>query len=752
MKSTRYVDKQPYSTQYDSFDMEYRPTSVTHSIPSTEVGLAGTYNYVLTYNVDGSPDTTNLPDLGDLDSEVLTHGYNSLGQPTTLKTSIGDTTYVTDTAYTSFGELAATILRNNEGLVVDRVRTYEEDTRRLHQIWTSRQQAKKVTVADVRYEYEPAGDVTRISDAFAGDHQCFRTDHVHQLKEAWTPANGDCKADPALSGLAPGPAGYWQSYSYDTVGNRTEQVEHVTPAGKRTTTYTVPSGTHRLAETKTEDNTGVRTAAYTHDKRGNTLTRPTAGAGSQTLTWDDEGHLATSSDKTGTTSYIYSADGARLIRKDPGGKTLYLPGQELRIANGRAPTATRYYSHGGETVATRAGGKLTWLAGDHHGTAQVAIDAVSQAVSIRRQTPFGAIRASTGTWPTTMDKGFVGGTNDNTGLTHLGAREYDAGIGRFISVDPVMDDSNPQQMHGYSYASNSPATGSDPSGLMWDADGGGGGGGGGGAAPKPGDYASANAAEHWLESKRTTPPPRPKPRPRPKPKKENKSWWDSACDGASDLMGLHRGLGRGQSGTRREHRWCRGRRGMYSPYRRCWRGGVRRSWRSVSEGYRGRAQDVQARGRLRQRRTLVRIHSRRRHPRGYGGGAGKLAGASPGPLVTKRLVGAGKRAFLQSAGKLPSETAHSLRVRARFLRASAACSRMTGHFFKKQPISYGSRMAIDIGGSLLKGAKNVKNGLIPAALGAIFPSSPDSLGNLLQARRPAFNDSPCTGNVGAAIE
>jgi RHS repeat-associated protein len=65
-----------------------------------------------------------------------------------------------------------------------------------------------------------------------------------------------------------------------------------------------------------------------------------------------------------------------------------------------------------------------------------------------------------------LDKGFVGGTLDNTGLTHIGAREYDPAIGRFVSVDPVMDTADPQQWNGYAYANNSPITYSDPTGLL----------------------------------------------------------------------------------------------------------------------------------------------------------------------------------------------------------------------------------------------------------------------------------------------
>ncbi|WP_202627999.1 RHS repeat-associated core domain-containing protein, partial [Cellulomonas sp. APG4] len=48
----------------------------------------------------------------------------------------------------------------------------------------------------------------------------------------------------------------------------------------------------------------------------------------------------------------------------------------------------------------------------------------------------------------------------------VGARYYDPTLGRFISVDPVMDLTDPAQWHGYSYANNNPITNSDPTGLL----------------------------------------------------------------------------------------------------------------------------------------------------------------------------------------------------------------------------------------------------------------------------------------------
>jgi len=166
---------------------------------------------------------------------------------------------------------------------------------------------------------------------------------------------------------------------------------------------------------------------------------------------------------------MYDADGNRLIRRDPTGKTLYLPGEEIRYTTATATVAaTRYYTHAGQTFASRTSAGLVWLTGDHQGTASVSINQATQVATIRRQLPYGAPRGTNPTWPNS--EGFVGGTRDNTGLTHLGAREYDPGVGRFVSVDPLQDLNDPQQWNGYTYSNNNPTTFSDPSGLEHDAE------------------------------------------------------------------------------------------------------------------------------------------------------------------------------------------------------------------------------------------------------------------------------------------
>lgn len=68
------------------------------------------------------------------------------------------------------------------------------------------------------------------------------------------------------------------------------------------------------------------------------------------------------------------------------------------------------------------------------------------------------------TWPTS--RGFLNKPTDQSGTTHLDAREYDPSLGRFLSVDPVMDPTDPQQLNGYAYSNNSPITMSDPDGQF----------------------------------------------------------------------------------------------------------------------------------------------------------------------------------------------------------------------------------------------------------------------------------------------
>ncbi|WP_328874291.1 RHS repeat-associated core domain-containing protein [Streptomyces sp. NBC_00287] len=198
-------------------------------------------------------------------------------------------------------------------------------------------------------------------------------------------------------------------------------------------------------------------------------------SGTHAHTWDDEGHLATSTAPNNiVTSYLYDTSGNLLIRATENGeRVLYAGATELHLRADGTTWAQRYYAAGGVTAALRSNesgtNTLTYLTGDHHGTSTLAITPnTTQTFTRRHLTPFGADRGApdgdTTTWPD--DKGFLGKTRDTTtGLTHIGAREYDPTLGQFISVDPLLETDKPQTLNGYSYAAQNPLTFSDPTGM-----------------------------------------------------------------------------------------------------------------------------------------------------------------------------------------------------------------------------------------------------------------------------------------------
>ncbi|MET7423827.1 RHS repeat-associated core domain-containing protein [Dactylosporangium sp. NPDC005555] len=473
--STRYDNNATYTVAVNGYTDGYLPTGTTVTIPATETGLGNSYTTGATYKMDGSPATVTLPIVNGLAAETLTYDYDqNTGAPTKLRTRYNgvNSTLVDATTFSEYGQLLQTKLSTGTGGSVYLSNTYEVDTGRLQQNLVSRTAVTPNELSKVTYSYDDSGNIIKTSDAPTGgmvDTQCYRQDTLGRIAEAWTPSSNDCAANPNASALG-GPAAYWSSFTYDRSGSRTTSTEHATATGDVKVDYTVAGvgqpHAHALTSTTTTDNTGTRTAQYTYDKVGNTLTRPgtTAGA-TQTLAWDREGHLASVTEGGSSTTFLYDADGNRLLRRDAKGATLYLGATEVRYDKATATSSgTRFYSHAAGTIAVRTRTGLNWTAADQQGTCNITITAGTNQAKIRRQTPFGGSRGTVPTpWPS--EKGFVGGDNDPTGLVHLGAREYDPTIGRFISVDPVLDLGDPQQLHGYAYSENNPVNRSDPSGL-----------------------------------------------------------------------------------------------------------------------------------------------------------------------------------------------------------------------------------------------------------------------------------------------
>lgn len=485
-----------FATAIQSMDEFYRPLKTAYQVPASQGALAGTYTFSTSYNRDGTVQGAGMAAVADLPAEGVVYTYDALQRP---KSMTGKTPYVTNTIYSKNSLLQQFELFTGSGKKVQQTFDYETGTDRL-----TRSVVDVVgtgTVAkESNYSYDQAGNVLSISDTAnlaSPDVQCFAYDGRQRLSDAWTPSatattaagNGTRGSVTPLDGTGPtacdsaagssalgGPAPYWKSYETDAIGNRLTDVNHDTglnAAKNITRSYeyggagALGDGPHQVTKVVEKTPTGDKQSSYEYDDAGST-TKRTIGGNPQSLLWNDSGKLSEVTEANGSkTSYLYDASGSRLVRKDSTGTTVYLPGTELKLsADGTKKEATRYYEYAGQTVAVRTAAKFSFIAADHHGTGELAIDSATGAISQRRFDPFGVERGTnTGTW--TGEKGFVGGTIDaSTGLTHLGAREYDPTIGKFVSVDPIIDYTQPQQINGYAYANNSPVTYADPSGLI----------------------------------------------------------------------------------------------------------------------------------------------------------------------------------------------------------------------------------------------------------------------------------------------
>ena len=334
----------------------------------------------------------------------------------------GQNAYVLGTDYTTFGEPQQYTLATT-GDWTWLTNTYEQGTRRLSEQSVQRQ-ASTTSDLDTHYTYDPAGNILQAADNPSGgstDVQCYNYDYLQRLTQAWTTGNApttttpnQCQSQPAAGSPVTGAAPYWQTFGYDVTGDRTQETDHSTTgntAGDTTHTYAYPAAgqaqPHTLrsvATAGTQPPAGNDTTGY--DSDGNATTRTVAGT-TQTLSWDDQNQLSQISDSSGNTSgYVYDADGNEIERRDPTATTLYLPGERTSTdkADRSLPSATTPSADKTSRCAPHQG--CSGAATDQQGTADLQINATSQAVTQRRFTPYGQpLSNGSGTW--TGDKGYI---------------------------------------------------------------------------------------------------------------------------------------------------------------------------------------------------------------------------------------------------------------------------------------------------------------------------------------------------------
>ncbi len=455
-----------YKTATTAYTNRGAPSNATYTVPTPGTGTPVNYTYTYTYDSLGRLATTGLPAVAQLSAETLTHGYTPTGAPATLT---GTREYVSATDYRADHLLAKrTIGSTTTEAFLDTAYTWDPQTQRLASVrtvsgLTEQQMTLRRVVSNDQYDFDPAGNLTSVTDVHPSTdiRTCHTYDTLNRLTHSWTTTATAC-ADSDTQ--AAGTGGYNTKWGYTTAGDITS-----TTRESQTTNYTYGSSAPAHAVTKTT--TGSASTSYTYTPNGQQDTKATTGGASPGTTsyeWDLTGNLATATTTgtdPGTTTLAHALDGTRLARTTSSGTTtIYLPDVEITYPASGNPTAVRYYTHDGNTVAIRRSNyTLTWQTSDRQGSAFVQLGDGTISATRLRYDPYGQPQSGT---PVT-DRSWLDKTTDQTtGLTHLGHRYYDTTLGRFLTPDPLVDQSTTQTSNPYSYGAGNPTHYTDPDGLL----------------------------------------------------------------------------------------------------------------------------------------------------------------------------------------------------------------------------------------------------------------------------------------------
>ncbi|MFI8105819.1 RHS repeat-associated core domain-containing protein [Streptomyces sp. NPDC086023] len=474
--STAYAGSYAYATRIDGYDVNGRITGSTVTVPADGSGLQGTYPVTMEYDAAGHQTALSYPATAGLPAEKVTTTYDAYGLPDKVSSPLA--TYVDATDYDTVGRLTGRTYGTTATTGTTARRTYGYDdatgTGWLKNITTTT--STKGTVQNDEYLRDAGGRITGLTDTLSGQHQCYDYDELSRLTRAWTTQSSTACTGPFAPDLATGVDPYQLDYSYDGIGNL-QKVTRTTATGTEVNDYVYPGysadqsaytpgavAPHAVSSVKTPRGTDL----YTYDDTGQLESRTVDGK-TTGFDWDELGHVVATTGSA-VAGYVYDAAGTLLIRKGATENVLYLGGQEIRKATaaGSTPKATRYYGNVAMRVATGGNGTLTWLMADQQASTQLSVDTATGNPTRRKYLPFGAQRDAS-KLPAGTDRGFLGKTEDDgTGLSVLGARMYDARLGRFLSPDPLATPYEPQNLNSYSYSVNNPVNFSDPSGLRPD--------------------------------------------------------------------------------------------------------------------------------------------------------------------------------------------------------------------------------------------------------------------------------------------
>ncbi|MGO0693089.1 RHS repeat domain-containing protein [Pseudomonas guariconensis] len=397
-------------------------------------------------------------------------------------------------------------LREEHGNGVVTTYTYEPKTQRLASIKTERQGSGAKVLQDLRYAYDPVGNVLSVrNDAEATrfwrnqkvvPENTYAYDSLYQLVSATGREMADARRKgqdrdhPALIACDDATyTRYTRTYTYDRAGNLA-QIRHSAPASGNsyTTDITVSERSNRaVLSSLAKDPTDVETLFNAGGQQR--LLLP-----GQSLAWTPRGELAQvtpvkrDSGADDHERYRYDNASQRVLktstqqaaRTTQTKNILYQPGLELRrtLSSGKVTEDVQVIAVG---EAGRAQVRvLHWVAGkptdiandqlrysydDQTGSSALEVDGTGELISHEEYYPYGgtalwaARNAVEARYKTVR---YSGKERDATGLYYYGYRYYQPWVGRWLSADPA---GTVDGLNLYLMVRNNPVTLVDEKGL-----------------------------------------------------------------------------------------------------------------------------------------------------------------------------------------------------------------------------------------------------------------------------------------------
>jgi RHS repeat-associated protein len=458
----------PYTSAITGYTERYEIAQQLITIPSAEIGLDNNgipYAFEYVYDLGGRRRVVTNPSIvGSVRESVSTGVDPATGLATTLSTTGGAGPARTLVSGSVFNDRLMLTSRSYGAASVPVTRWFEHDLlgRTTGRFLQYVQNGAAAYVQADRYAFDDRDNVVKVANDVSFGRLCRQYDGLNRLVRAYTMYLTNTCTPPA--GLQGDVVPYDHTYAYSVAGDLTVASEEQTNGSVVNRPYGYVSAHPSAPATVGAD-------LYSYDAAGRQTSR-TVNAVTTNLKWDhtvDQPCYFTTGATTnpcasppaGSVSMVYDASGQRLIRRDPNGDaTLYLPGIEITRRTSGSVETTTYHAIGTNTVGFRTpDGLYHWVAGDHHGSVTTTLHDTTTTSATQRYYPYGARRG--GDSIGTTDRGFVGQTEDSTGLVYLNNRYYDPHIGVFISVDPLVS----VTVEPYIYASGNPTTLSDPSGL-----------------------------------------------------------------------------------------------------------------------------------------------------------------------------------------------------------------------------------------------------------------------------------------------